>query len=79
MKRTYEYEGSSNELSPMEKLLVVLKEMQEDIKILYKNQEMLQSNDQKLADNMAEIGEVLALMNEDIHDVARKAKKKKGA
>ena len=78
MKRMYEYEGSGSqpELSQLDMLLVIAKEMQEDIKTLYKNQEMLQGNDQKLADNMAEIGEVIQIMNEDLHKVA---KKKKGA
>jgi len=78
MKRMYEYEGSGSqpELSQLDMLLVIAKEMQEDIKTLYKNQEMLQGNDQKLADNMAEIGEVIQIMNEDLHKIA---KKKKGA
>jgi len=78
MKRMYEYEGSGSkpEMSQLDMLLVVVKEMQEDIKSLYKNQEMLQGNDLKLADNMAEIGEVIQLMNEDLHKIA---KKKKGA
>ena len=74
----YDYEGGNKDMSQMDMLITIMKEMQEDIKILFKNQEMLQENDRKLADNMAEIGEVISLMNEDIHDVAKKVKKKKG-